>query len=143
MFRHVDTPEDRLRVWREIRHQNYDTVEELLEQFASLKPHIRYIDYYTPSSWPNPFEIVSEGMFCLSGITIVIAATLHYKQFITDEDITFLVISNNIDGTDGVVLQHKDNVYNFIPGQVVTRKFLEKNAVIYDRHIIDLKQIFS
>lgn len=142
MFSEKSTAEDRLQSWRTVRRNKY-SLTDILEQFATIPVQPRYIDYYTPSSWPNVFEIVAEGMTCYSGISLVLAATLHYKGFISSNEITFLVISNNIDGTVGLVPCHDDSVYNFIPGKVATLEYVKENAVIYDRHTIDIQTIFS
>jgi len=102
----------------------------------------RYLDYYTPSSWPNPFEIVSEGYFCKSGITLVLTATLINKNFITSENLTFLVISNTLDGSDGLVLLDNGLVYNF-SDTVVTEQFAIDNSVVFTKHVVPKNQICS
>jgi len=143
MFTNVNTPDDRLKVWRDLRHTNFSSAEELIKQFQNIKILPRYLDYYTPSSWPNPFEIVSEGYFCKSGVTIILTATLINKGFITDEELEFLVISNNIDGTDGLVLAHKDKVYNFFADEVVTKQFALDNSVVFAKHKVSKKDLFA
>lgn len=121
MFNKHQTSSERLNAWRTVRQQEYKTVEPLLEAFAPIKPIPRYIDYYTPRDWPNVFEIVSEGYFCQSGITLILAATLHNKGFISDEELYFEVISNHINGNEGLVLIHNNLAYNFLPGQSTLR----------------------
>lgn len=142
MFSDKSTAEDRLKSWRTIRREN-STLDDILAAFATIPKQPRYIDFYTPSDWPNVFEIVAEGMLCQSGITLVLAATMYHKGFITSDNITFLVISNNIDGTVGLVLLHDDLVYNFIPGEAVSLDYVKEYAVTYDQHTIDIQTIFS
>lgn len=142
MFKHTSGAESRLRDWRAIR-QSELSLDYILEQFATIPVETRYIDYYTAAEWPDVFDIVSEGMFCHSGITLILAATLHHKGFISGSQMEFLVISSNIDGTTGLVLLHNDQVFNFVPGQVVSLEYVTANAVIYDRHIVEVSQIFS
>lgn len=142
MFQNHHSPEDRLKIWRDLRHREFSSAEDIVKEFGTIKPSQRYLDYYTPKSWPNVFEIVSEGYLCTSGITLVLTATLINKNFITAEDLTFLVISNTLDGTDGLVLLHNKLVYNF-NGAVVTEQFALDNSVVFSKHIVPKNQICS
>lgn len=143
MFHKHQTPEDRLASWRSVRQKNHNTVEECLQEFASVKPIPRYIDYYTPSNWPNVFEIVREGYYCQSGLTLIIAATLVYKEFISTDKLHFDVISNHIDGTDGLILVHDNRAYNFLPGKLVSMEEVLENSTRFNSHILPISQLFS
>ena len=142
MFLKTQTPSERLAVWRKVRQHQFDAVDDLLEQFKGIKLESRYLDYYTPSSWPNPFEIVNEGYFCQSGVTLILTATLIHQNFISNREICMSVISSNIDGISGLVLLDEEKVYNFLPGKVVTLRELEENATIFQVHKIDPDKIF-
>tara|TARA_R110002124_G_scaffold233549_2_gene398930 strand:- start:924 stop:1355 length:432 start_codon:yes stop_codon:yes gene_type:complete len=143
MFNKNQTSSDRLNTWRTIRQQEYLTVEPLLEAFANIKPIPRYIDYYTPSDWPNVFEIVSEGYLCQSGITLILAATLSNKGFITADELYFEVISNHINGNDGLVLIHEQVAYNFIPGETASLQYVIDNSTRFNSHKIKTSSLFS
>ena len=143
MFTKTQTSTERLNAWRTVRQQEYKTVKPLLEAFAPIKPISRYIDYYTPRDWPNVFEIVSEGYFCQSGITLILAATLTNKGFISDEELYFEVISNHINGNDGLVLIHENLAYNFIPGQQVPMQEVIDNSTRFNSHKIKTSSLFS
>jgi len=141
MFLPNHSSSDRLRIWRELRHKDFRDAESLANEFSNVKVLPRYIDYYTPRDWPSPFEIVSEGYFCKSGLTLVMTATLINKGFISSEDLTFLVISNNLEGTDGLVLLDQDKVYNFTQGKVESKQYAIDNGVVFTKHIIPRNQI--
>lgn len=143
MFNKNQTSSDRLNAWRTVRQQDYKTVEPLLEAFADIKPIPRYIDYYTPRDWPNVFDIVSEGYLCQSGITLILAATLHNKGFISGEELYFEVISNHINGNDGLVLIHDNLAYNFIPGKTVSMQEVIDNSTRFNSHKIKTTSLFS
>ena len=143
MFNKHQTPSERLNAWRTVRQHEYLTVEPLLEAFADIQPTPRYIDYYTPSYWPNVFEIVSEGYFCQSGITLILAATLSNKGFITADELYFEVISNHINGNDGLVLIHEQVAYNFIPGETVSLQYVIDNSTRFNSHKIKTSSLFS
>jgi hypothetical protein len=145
MFTNTQTPEERLRAWRDFRHafSDSDSDEDIAKAFESVKIKPRYIDYYTPETWPSVFEIVSEGYFCQTGLTLVIASTLQNLGFINVNELRFDVVSNNITGADGAILIHNSKCYNFLPGEVVTEDFARSNSVKFSEAIITTDKLFA
>lgn len=143
MFTRCSSPQERLTAWREIRKNTNHDIDQILSAFGLIKPMTRYIDYYTPKSWPSVFEIVSDGYFCQSGITLVLAATLYNLEFIKTPEISLQVVSNHITGNEGLVLCHDNMYYNFLPGKVVDAQFANDNSVIFDKHIIAIDKLFG
>ena len=141
MFLKTQTSEDRLRIWREVRQKNFSTEQEILNEFSEIKILSRYLDYYTPSSWPTPFEIVSEGYLCCSGVTILITVILINKGFITSDQLLFPVISNNTTGDSGIVLLDNDNVYNFTPGKIESWEYVKDNSTVFQTHKLDKNKL--
>lgn len=134
MFHKNLSGSERLNIWRNVRQKSHNNITEVLEDFASIEMLPRYLDYYTPSSWPNPFEIVNEGYLCQSGVTLVLLSTLINKGFISEDTIQLPVISNNITGTSGLVIYDRDFVYNFTPGKIVSWDYVKENATIFQIH---------
>ena len=143
MFVNLQTPEQRLSTWRDIRNKDHSSIEEVLEDFSSIKLVSRYLDYYTPESWPNPFEIVNEGYFCQSGVSLVLASTLVYKSFLFEDKIIYPVISNNITGTSGLVILHDNLVYNFTPNKVESWDYVKENSTVFQIHNLEKNKISS
>tara|TARA_R110001592_G_C12788790_1_gene715757 strand:+ start:85 stop:516 length:432 start_codon:yes stop_codon:yes gene_type:complete len=141
MFLKTHSSQDRLNVWREVRQKDFSSVQDLVSEFSDIKLLSRYLDYYTPKNWPTPFEIVSEGYLCYSGVTLILTATLINKGFITCDELLFPVISNNITGESGIVLLNEDKVYNFTPGDIVSWDFVKENSTIFQTHKIDIKKL--
>jgi len=133
--------DSRLFEWRTIRQANYNTIQDVLEVFADIKVLPRYLDYYTPKSWPSPFEIVSEGYFCQSGITLVLLATLYHKGFIQYDTICMPVVSNNNTGKNGLVIKLDDDVFNFTAGRIDDWSYVKHNATIFQIHEVAIKDI--
>lgn len=131
-----------LDIWRKFRQQNFDSVEQLVENFPYQKFESRYLDYYTPKSWPSPFEIVSEGYLCQSGITLVLTATLFYKKFVYQDEISLPVISNNITGSTGLVLINNNQAFNFTPGKIESFDYVKENSTIFQWHKVSKDQLF-
>ena len=125
---------ERLNIWRNVRQKTHSSIIDVLEEFATIEALPRYLDYYTPSSWPTPFEIVNEGYLCQSGVTLVLLSTLINKGFISKDTIQLPVISNNITGTSGLVIYDRDFVYNFTPGEIVSWEYVKENSTVFQIH---------
>lgn len=134
MFFKNHSANDRLSIWRNLRQKEFNTSKDLVAEYKNIKVLSRYIDYYTPKSWPNPFEIVSEGYFCHSGVTLLITSHLLHQNFISSNEIQLPVISNNIDGTHGLVLVDNNDVYNFVPGKIIDLDYVKENSTIFTVH---------
>jgi hypothetical protein len=75
------TSEQRIDSWAEFREQIsndcFDTqLKRVAEYFAEVPLGGRVIDYYTPSSWPSPWEILHHGIYCRSTTGILMYDTL-------------------------------------------------------------------
>ena len=144
MFTRTQQGSDRLAQWRQFRQRtDVTTAEQVVEAFASTPLDQRYLDYYTPDTWPSVFEIVEEGLLCQSGLTLVMASTLHYFNIMKTDLIQLHAISNHTNGDAGLVLIDDGKVYNFIPGQIVTEQYLLDNSTCYDKHIITIDKLYS
>ena len=136
MFTKNQSPTDRLSSWRKVRQQQYNSIDDLLVEFKDIKILDRYLDYYTPKSWPNVFDIVNDGYFCQTGVTLIMFATLIQKDFISEGEYYLPVISNNITGTVGAVLKVDDLYYNFYTDKPVDQDYVEENSVHFQTHKI-------
>ena len=134
MFYKNQSANDRLAIWRDLRQTNFSNIEDLVLEYQSINLVSRYLDYYTPSSWPDPFEIVNEGYFCQSGVTLLIVSHLIYADFISSDVLEFPVISNNINGNDGLVYLDNNKVYNFEIGKISDWDFVKDNSTIFSTH---------
>jgi hypothetical protein len=88
------------------------------------------------------FEIVQQGLFCQSGITLVLAATLDYLGFINSPEFELPVISNYITGAEGLVLHYDNKYFNFLPGEIVSRQYVNENSNLYDSHVIAIDKLY-
>ena len=144
MFTRTQQGSDRLAQWRQFRQRtDITTAEQVVEAFASTPLDQRYLDYYTPATWPNVFQIVEEGLLCQSGLTLVMASTLHYFNIMKTDQIHLHAISNHTNGDAGLVLVDHGKVYNFIPGHIVTEQYLLDNSTCYDKHVITTDKLYS
>ena len=144
MFSAAKDGDHRLEIWRQFRHNSAGlTVEQVVEQFGTIPVLPRYLDFYTPETWPTVFEIVQDGLFCYSGICLVTAATLWHLGLMNSAQLHFDVISNHVSGHTGLVLHHKGNCHNFLPGEIVSSRYATDNSTRYDSHVIATDKLFS
>ena len=67
--------------WRNLR-TSVSTLEEkeqlnsIADFFADVPIGSRCIDFYTPDSWPTPWELLYYKLFCTSSISLLIYHTL-------------------------------------------------------------------
>ena len=134
MFHKNLSGSERLHIWRNVRQKTHSDIIDVLEEFATIETLPRYLDYYTPHSWPTPFEIVNEGYLCQSGVTLMLLSTLINKGFISKDTIRLPVISNNITGTSGLVIYDRELVYNFTPGEIVSWDYVKENSTVFQIH---------
>jgi len=72
--------EERLRLWKNLREDikdlPLDIQLERVAKFCSTIPFgSRTLDYYDPTNWPTPWEILFHGSFCTSSISLLIFYT--------------------------------------------------------------------
>ena len=115
--KHTDL-EIRLQQWRAVRN-NSNSEQDVLESFANIKVLARYLDYYTPESWYNPFDIIEYGYFCTTGISVLLYHTLESLGYIDTKLVEWKVISNHVTGYDGAVFVYDGHMYNLSPGKKV------------------------
>ncbi len=114
------TAEERIAMWRELREQikNLDEEEQLnsiAEFFASVPIGSRCIDYYTPDSWPTPWELLYHKLFCTSSISLLIYHTLCIAL---GEDRVAVVLADTGNDRCLIPIVDKQRVFNYELGKV-------------------------
>lgn len=113
--------DERLSLWKGLREKisSQDLATQLVEvaKFCSHMPagH-RTVDYYTPSTWPSPWEILYNGQWCANSISIIMFYTFELIPNFTN-NIELLLVD---DKSDRYLLPFIDNKYilNYELGKV-------------------------
>lgn len=137
MFEKHTSVETRLEQYRLLRTDNLSETD-IVQKFGEIKVLPRYIDYWTPKEWPNPFEIIENGYFCTTGISILMYHVLGHLGFINPVNTNWKVISNNINGKDGAVFVHNNKIYNLDQSQPLNISDAEDHYIT----LIDHKNLF-
>ena len=143
MFEKHHTSQDRQKIWREFRNREDLTIETIVDEFQYIKVLDRYLDFYTPSSWPNIFTILYDGYFCQTGITLLMIATLDNRGFIKNDELILPVISINDIGYTGVVFLLENNFLNFSPGELTPKEVALEHGTLFQTHKVQKKSIYT
>ena len=79
--------EDRLRAWHEFRNTietAHDPIQHVIDHYDRAPMVSLYTDPWTPSTWPNPWELIQENQYCefckLLGICYSLQLTDMFSQ---------------------------------------------------------------
>lgn len=129
--------EEKLILWKKLRTDIQDlNLTEKLEEIAKFCFKIPYgsrtIDYYTPSDWPSPWEILFYGSFCTSSISLL----MYYTLILTTHDVNIELWL--VEDQDGMFL------LPIIENQFVLNYELGKISKIADiKEFITVKQVYT
>lgn len=131
------TPQARISKWKALREKIKDKskeeqIQEVADFFRTLPFSSRYLDYYSPDSWPTPWEILWDTMFCVNTISLMMYYTLYLLGF---DDIKVCLI-DDLEAGDRYLLPVLDNKYvlNYIPGEKTLLSTVLTNADIVDTY---------
>ena len=109
-------------MWKEFREEiigadDEDLLNKTAQYFASVPVGTRCIDYYTPSSWPTPWEILYEKLFCTNSISLLIYDTLSLT--LGEARVEIILIEDDKDRFL-VPLVDKKYILNYVLGEIST-----------------------
>ena len=114
------TPEERIARWKDLRDTINGEDEAVLlnnvaQFFADVPVGARFVDFYTPESWPTPWEILYHKLFCVNSISLLIYYTL---TLVLDEARVELILID--DNTDRFIVPLLDKKYilNYVLGEI-------------------------
>jgi len=128
------TPEERIEKWRNFRESldglsETELLNNVAEFFAAVPIGARCIDYYTPESWPNPWELLYHKLFCTNSISLLIYHTL---CVILGNDRVKVVLVETKDDRFLLPLVDKKHIFNYELGQVNNINDLKTLNIIDD-----------
>ena len=111
---------DRLSLWKKLRDDIkdlplYSQLERIAEFFSDTPYGTRTLDYYNPTNWPTPWEILFYGSFCPSSISLLIYYTL---ILLPNEKEIELILVEDVDGIYLLPMVNNHLVLNYHLGEV-------------------------
>ena len=111
----------------------------IADYFKDVPIAARQLDYYTPESWPSPWEILHSGQMCASSVSLLMAYTLFLSGH---TDFKLLLIDDN---TDYYLVPYVRNQYilNYYLGEVVDLDSIRNDIKVkHTYNPSDLKDIY-
>ena len=131
-------PEERFSEWRKFRKSLTGTTKDQITRvvnFWSKAPiGSRYIDYYTPTEWPTPWEILHDSLFCKNTIAVMMYYTLLYSDYYDEEDLEILLINDKLCQDIFLIVLVDDFVLNYNHNQLNTYTEIQNNIEIIERY---------
>lgn len=139
----MNTPEDRLVIWRNLRLEiepmsTEKKIEAVVDFFSQTPISSRVIDYYSPDSWPSPWELLFDGTYCTSAISLLMYYTFTMSSTFKDE--VKLILADTSDDRILLPLINDKYVINYQLGASLDINDIDNLTVIdvYQRnHIIE------
>ena len=137
------TPEERISMWKDFREEINDLPEdEMLNSIANFFADVpigsRCLDFYTPESWPTPWELLYHKLFCTSSISLLIYHTL---SLVLDNDRVKIILIDSDNDRFLVPLVDKHYIFNFELGKVNNIKNYPKIKIIDDFEGKEIRQV--
>ena len=118
MLDKITNPQQRISIWRDYKNGR-PTIKNVLQYIDSIEAIDRTFDYYTPSTWPTPWEILDQSMFCVSGKAILLYHTLAQLEYIDTRNVRWIVAENKEIYQEGLVFFDGLCYYNILPNTSV------------------------
>lgn len=128
--------EERLRLWKKLRDDikdlSIDDQLALVAKFCSTIPFgARTMDYYDPTCWPTPWEILFYGSFCKNSISLLMFYTLALLQ---NEKTIELLLINDAGNFYLVPLVNNHIILNYHLGEISIYSEIQDDFTILKKY---------
>ena len=127
--------EDRLSAWREFRERlecSSDPIQLAVDYYKNAPLVSMSVDPYTPSNWPDPWELIAENLYCDFGKILGICYSLQLTDCLSHESFEIhitqdreksaiyylLFVGNRVIGFNGDTHVHKGKLPNTFQSQL-------------------------
>jgi hypothetical protein len=131
-------PEDRIHLWKSFRKSieeksSVDQLSEIATFFSSMPIGSRTMDFYSPATWPTPWEMLYQEQWCASSTSLLIFYTLGLLPNFRDSKTELFLVD---DGKDRYLLPviNDQFVLNYILGQVSNLQDINDDFRIMEIH---------
>lgn len=129
--------DERLNLWKILRTDMgalplNDQLELISEFCSTIVYGARSIDYYTPSSWPTPWEIFFHNSFCKNSVSLVIFHTL--SMLGSAETVELWVVKDN-EGDYLLPIINNQFILNYEPGKISNYPDVHNNFIVMQKFL--------
>jgi hypothetical protein len=128
--------DERLHLWKILRNEIKDLpLDEQMEKVAKFCSTIpfgsRTLDYYDPTNWPTPWEILFHGSFCTSSISLLMFYTFVLLPTFTTIE---LMLVRDEDGIYLLPLIDNHYILNHHLGQISKYPEVKDNFTVIQKY---------
>ena len=108
--------EDRLTLWRKFRaglELSKDPIQDAIDFYNQAPACGLATDPYTPSTWPNPWELLEENNYCFFVKILAICYTLQLTDVLSQALYEIHITRDNKNSETYYLLYVNDNVIGF------------------------------
>lgn len=119
--------EERLAIWRKFRNNleiSKDPIQDTIEFYLHAPMSLVEADPYTPSTWPNPWELLQENNYCPFVKILAIYYTLQLTNVLSKASYEIHIIRDNENLEAYYLLYVNDSVIGFTRESYVQRSEL-------------------
>ncbi len=131
--------DDRVVLWRNFREELKQVDESTaLKQTAELWSKAPFMSHYLtpdqPEEWPDPWELLTDNLYCNIAIALGMCYTLGLAGFAPDQLFLKIHVQDNLN-----LVFYKNNILNYESGIPINTSQLLKTNFQYVYNYIDLR----
>ena len=122
--------EERLVIWRDFRttlETTKDPIQDTIDFYNQAPVCLIAADPYTPSTWPDPWELLEENNYCSFVKILAICYTLQLTDVLSQASYEIHITRDNENSQTYYLLYVNDNVIGFNGDTHVHRSNLPAN----------------
>ena len=119
--------EQRLAIWRQLRNDlevSKDPIKDVIDFYNRAPKCLIAADPFTPSTWPDPWELLEENNYCSFVKILAICYTLQLTDVLSSATYEIHITRDNKNSETYYLLYVDDNVIGFTGDAYVQRKDL-------------------
>ena len=129
--------EDRLASWAEFRSTlevSKDPIQDTIDFFDKAPLVNIQTDPYTPSSWPDPWELIKENIYCSFVKILAICYTLQLTDVLSRETFEIHITHDNKRSSTYYLLYVGDRVIGFEEGRHVHKTDIPNSIISHHEY---------
>jgi hypothetical protein len=122
--------DERLAIWRTFRdslEKSEDPIQDTIDFFNKAPLSSMAADPYTPSTWPDPWELIQENNYCEFVKILAICYTLQLTDILSHASYVIHITQDNKRSTTYYLLYVNDRVIGFTGDTHVHESTLPKS----------------
>jgi len=123
--------EERLVLWRQFRETlefSEDPIQDAIDFYSCVPLMNIAADPYTPSTWPDPWELLEENNYCPFVKILAICYTLQLTDCFSKQNFEIHILHDNENSQTHYVLFVGDRVVGYTGDTHVHRSEIPKNS---------------